>query len=186
VAAGQHLGDEVDVELLEFVQNLEREMQGEGEVVCGVDDEDPLGSGGEALHVGHGADAEEQLADLVLSEASVLQRDADVAGALALPDDVAEPGGGVVEGADAQARVVGRGDEGVAGAEAGSKDAELRVALGLQPVDATADVDDGLAAGGGGAADVGADGVVGALQFGGAADVVIGLGEAESRDPEAV
>jgi hypothetical protein len=88
---------------------------------------------------------------------------ADVAGALAGPDDVAEPGGGVVEGADLEARVEGGGDEGVAAAEAGAEDAEVLVALGLEPVDAAADVDNGLTAGFGGAADVGADSVVGAL-----------------------
>ena len=60
------------------------------------------------------------------------------------------------------------------------------VALGFEPVDAAADVDDGLTAGFGGAAYVGADGVVGALELGGAADVVVGLGEAEAGDAEAV
>ena len=54
----------------------------------------------------------------------------------------------------------------------------------LQPVEAAADVDDGLTAGLGCAADVGADCVVGALEFGGAADVVVGLGEAEAGDAE--
>jgi hypothetical protein len=81
---------------------------------------------------------------------------------------------------------VGGGDEGVAGAEAGAENAELGVALGLEPVEATANVGDGLAAGGDGAADVGADGVVGALELGGAADVVVGLGEAQGGDAEAV
>ena len=78
------------------------------------------------------------------------------------------------------------GDEGVAGAEAGAQDAELLVALLLKPVDAAADVDDGLAAGSDGAADVGADGVVGALELCRAADVVVGLGEAQGGDAEAV
>ena len=87
----------------------------------------------------------------------------------------------MVEGADLKARVEGGGDEGVATAERGAEDAELLVALLLEPVEAAADVDDGLAAGLGGAADVGADGVVGALELGGAADVVVGLGEAEGR-----
>ena len=107
-------------------------------------------------------------------------------GALASPDDVAEPGGGVVEGADFEAWVKGGGDEGVATAQAGAEDAELLVALLFEPVDAAADVDDCLAAGFGGAAYVGADGVVGALQLGGAADVVVGLGEAKAGDAEVV
>ncbi len=76
--------------------------------------------------------------------------------------------------------------KGVATAEAGAEDAEVFVALRLEPVDAAADVDDGLTAGFGGAADVGADGVVGALELCGAADVVVGLGEAEAGDAEAV
>ena len=147
---------------------------------------DALGCCCEAVHVGHGADDGEDLADLILIEACLLEGGADVAGALAGPDDVAEPGGGVVEGADLEARVEGGGDEGVAASEAGAEDAELLVALLLEPVDAAADVDDGLAAGFGGAAYVGADGVVGALEFGGAADVVVGLGEAEAGDAEAV
>ena len=54
-----------------------------------------------------------------------------MAGALAGPDDVAEPGGGVVEGADLEAGVEGGGDESVATAERGAEDAELFVALRL-------------------------------------------------------
>ena len=145
-----------------------------------------FGVDGEALHVGHGADDGEDFADLILCEAGVLEGGADVACALAGPDDVAEPGGGVVEGADLEAGVEGGGDEGVATAEGGAEDAELFVAMLLEPVEAAADVDDGLTAGLGGAADVGADGVVGALEFGGAADVVVGLGEAEAGDAEAI
>ena len=87
----------------------------------------------------------------------------------------------MIEGTDLEARVEGGGDEGVATAEAGSEDAELLVALLFEPVDAAADVDDGLTAGFDGAAHVGADGVVGALELGGAADVVVGLGEAQGR-----
>src|SRR5258708_22364124 len=111
---------------------------------------------------------------------------ADVACALAGPDCVGEKGGGVVEGADLEARVEGGGDEGVTTSKRGAEDAKLFVALRFEPVDAAADVDDGLAAGFGGAAYVGADGVVGAFELGGAADVVVGLGEAETGDAEAV
>ena len=92
----------------------------------------------------------------------------------------------MVEGVDADARVVGAGQEGVAGAEAGAEHAEVLVALLLKPVEAAADVDDGLAAGGERAADVGADGVVGALQLGGAANVVVGHGEPQGRDAHLV
>ncbi len=78
------------------------------------------------------------------------------------------------------------GEKCVAGAEAGAQHAEVLVALLLKPVEAAADIDHRLAAGGDGAADVGADGVVGALQLRGPANVVVGLGEAQRRDAHAV
>ena len=109
----------------------------------------------------------------------------DVTRALAGPGYVAEGCGGVVEGVDADARVVGAGEVGVAGAEAGAENAEVLVTLILKPVKAAADVDDGLAAGHESAADVGADGVVRPLKLCGAANVVIGHGEAQGRDTHA-
>lgn len=186
VAAGEDFGDVVDVVEVEVSEDVERELAEEGEVVGGVDDEDAFGVGGELPHVGQGADGGEDLADLILVEAGLLEGGADVAGGLAGPDDVAELGGSVVEGADAEAGVHGGGDKGVAGAEGGAEDAELGVPLLFEPVEGGADVNDGLAAGGDGAADVRADGVVGALELGGPADVVVGLGEAEGGDAEAV
>lgn len=186
VAAGENFRDIVDAVLLKVFEDIEGELAEEGEVVGGMDDKDALGIGRELPHVGHGADGSEDLADEILGEASVLEGSADVAGGLAGPDDVAEPGGGVIEGADAQARIHGGRDEGVAGAERGAEDAELGVALLLEPVEARADIEDGLPAGGDGAANIGADGVVRALEFGRAADVVVGLGEAEGGDAEAV
>ena len=163
VAAREDLGEVVDFVAVEIGEDVERELAEEGQVVGGVDYENSFGVGGEAVHVGHGRDSGEDLADCVLGEAGVLEGFANVAGGLAGPDYVAEPGRGVVEGADLDAWVEGGGDESVATAEAGAEDAELLVALLLEPVDAAADVDDGLAAGGGGAADVGAYGVVGTL-----------------------
>src|SRR6202044_4203258 len=98
----------------EVGEDVERVFQREGEVVGGVDDEDSFGLRGEAVHVGHGADDGEDVADLILREAGLLEGGADVACALAGPYYVSEPGGGVVEGADLQALVEGGGDEGVA------------------------------------------------------------------------
>jgi hypothetical protein len=92
----------------------------------------------------------------------------------------------VIEGIDADARVMGAGQESVAGAEAGAKHAKVLVALLLKPVDAAADIDHRLAAGREGAADVGADGVVGPLQLGGPANVVVGLGEPQRGDAHAI
>jgi len=66
VAAGEDLRDVVDLEGVEVCQDVERIFQREGEVVGGVDDEDALGLGGEAVHVGHGADDGEDVADLIL------------------------------------------------------------------------------------------------------------------------
>ena len=92
----------------------------------------------------------------------------------------------MVEGVDAEARIVGAGKICVAGAEAGSQNAEVLVALVFKPVETAADVDNRLTAGHERAADVGADGVVGTLHFGGPANVVIGHGEPQRRDSHAV
>jgi len=56
----------------------------------------------------------------------------------------------------------------------------------LEPIQAGADVDYGLAAGIEGASDVGGDGVVGAAGLGGHADIVIGHAEAEYGDAQHV
>ena len=109
-----------------------------------------------------------------------------MAGALPGPGDISESCGRVVEGVDADARIVGAGQIGIAGAEAGSENAEVLVALLLKPVEAAANVNDSLTAGHERAADVGADGVVGALELGGAANVVIGHGEAQRGDAHAI
>ena len=133
-----------------------------------------------------GADGGPQFPHTLLGEAGLFKRLFDVAGALARPGDVSEGSGGVVENVDADAGVVRAGQVGVAGAEAGAEDAEVSVALRLKPIDAAADIDNGLAAGGEGAADVGADRVVGALKLGGAANVVVRHGEAQGRNAHAI
>src|SRR5260221_6251477 len=78
------------------------------------------------------------------------------------------------------------GEVGVAGAETGSENAEVLVALILKPIETAADIDDSLTAGHERAADVGADRVVGALELGRTADVVIGHGKAQGRDAHLV
>ena len=92
----------------------------------------------------------------------------------------------MIEGVDAQARIVSAGEIGVTGAEAGAEDTEVLIALLLKPVKTAADIDDRLAAGGDVAANVGADGVVGALELGGTPNVVKGHGETQRRDAHAV
>ena len=133
-----------------------------------------------------GLTAAHRAAHPLLREARRFDALANVARALPGPDDVAKRGGRVIEGIHAQARIVGAGQEGVAGAEAGAQNAEVLVALLLEPVEAATNIDHSLAAGGNGAADVGADGVVGALKLHGTANVVIGLGEPQRRDAHAI
>src|ERR1700736_6538225 len=87
MAAGKDPGDVVRLEPVEVAEDVERELAQEGEVVGGVDHQGAPRAGGEALHVGDGADAGEGLAELVLGEAGLLERGADMAGALAGPAD---------------------------------------------------------------------------------------------------
>ena len=92
----------------------------------------------------------------------------------------------MVEDVDADARIVRAGQKCVARSQTGAEDAELGVALLGKPIEATADVGDGLAGSVNGAAHVGADSVVGARELGGAADIVVGHAEAQSRDAKPV
>ena len=141
--------------------------------------------GGESIHERDRADRGPDLPELILRH-DRLKRLADVTRALAGPHHVPECHGRVIEGADLKARVHGSRDEGIAGTETGAEHAKLLVTLLLKPVEAATDVHDRLAAGRDGAAQVGADGVVGALELKWAADVVVGLREAQGRDAEAV
>src|SRR5436305_1760480 len=81
---------------------------------------------------------------------------------------------------------MGAGNEGVTGSETGAEDAELFVTLRFQPIKTTANINNCLARGGEGASNVGGNGVVGALEFAGLADVVIRLAQAKRRDAEPV
>ena len=103
-----------------------------------------------------------------------------------MPDDVRDPCGRMIEGSYPDAGIVGSGKKGIARTEAGADDAELRVTLLLQPVEAATGIDHALAAGIESTADVGGDGVVGAVNFGGAADIVIGQGQAQDGNAQPV
>ena len=63
------------------------------------------------------------------------------------------------------------------------QNAKLLVALLLKPIQAAADIDNRLTAGGNGAPDVRAYRIIGALKSRGAANVVEGLAQAQRRDP---
>ena len=69
----------------------------------------------------------------------------------------------MIEGSDANPRIVRGGDESIAGSETGADDAQPVIALRFQPVEATAGIDHALAHRVDGAANVGGDGVVGAV-----------------------
>ena len=77
---------------IEVGEDIEGELAKKGQVVGCMDDEDSLGIGGESIHVGHRADAGEDLADQVLRKGCLFEGCADMARALAGPDDVAKPG----------------------------------------------------------------------------------------------
>ncbi len=140
---------------------------------------------GELIEVGHGTDGEPGLAQGFEIDVG-FDSLADVAGGLSVPYDVGDVGGGVVEGGDANAGIVGGGDEGVTGTQTGADDSELAVALLLEPIEAAADVDDALADGVEGAAEVGGDSVIGAADLGGHADIVIGHAQPKDGDAQHV
>src|ERR1700761_5594600 len=185
VAAGGHARLEVDTVPAKALEHFERISPKERQVVCGMHRQHLAWRGREQVHKGDWADAGPDSVQLLLGHHGFARR-ADMAAALAGPHHVAEGHGGVIEGADLQTRIHGGGEEGVAGTEAGAEDAELLVALLLEPVNAGADIDHSLAAGGYGAAEIGTDGVVGTLELRGTADVVVGLGEPQGRDAEAI
>src|ERR1700757_1611098 len=139
--------------------------------------------GGESIHERDRTDRGPDLPELILRH-DRLKRGADVTRALAGPHNVAECHGRVIEGADLKARIHGGGDEGIAGTEAGAEHAKLLVTLLLKPVEAATDIHNRLAARRDGAAQVGTDGVVGALELKWAADVVVRLRKAQRRDAE--
>jgi len=145
----------------------------EGGVVFAVDHEGVFTGAHIAFDVGNGADGGPEEAEFVDGD-FVAEAFPDVVGGHAVFDDVGEVGGDVEEAAGADGGVVDLGDIADGGADAGSDDAEVVVALRLDPAEALAGVGDGLAIGLEGEADVGADELVGALVAGGHAAVVVG------------
>jgi len=77
VAAGEDFGDVVYVEGVEVFVDVEGVVEGEGQVVSGMDNERASRFSrmfcGEAFHVRHGADDGEYLADLILSQAGLFE-----------------------------------------------------------------------------------------------------------------
>ena len=107
---------------------------------------------------------------------------AHVARRLAGPHHVSEISRGVIEGVDFEPGIVRTGDEGVARSQAGAQNPKFAIALGFKPVEASANVADRLPPGVDGAAHVRRNRVVGALQLGWFANVMIRHGHAQGRD----
>ena len=109
---------------------------------------------------------------------------ANVARRKALPDHIGEISGAVIEHVHANSRIMGAGEKGIAGPEAGTDNREILKALLLKPVEAAARIDDRLPGGIDGAADVRRNGIVGAGQRLRHARVVIRKTETECGEPK--
>ena len=186
MSAGKNFGGVVNGMLAKVFENVEGELLKEGEIPGSVHDQNLPGTGGEALHVGHGADAAEQIAKKGLGKACVFKRFAEMPRALPGPKDVSEPGCGVVEGGDLQTRIVRSCDEGVTGTERGAKNTELLIPLLFKPIQAGAYIDDALLTGGDGTAEIGRDRIVGAFELSGTTNVMVGLRKAQTGDAEPI
>src|SRR5215510_6881567 len=130
----------------ELCHNLPGEFGKKGEVVVCVNDERLFAGSCELVEVHHRTGGEPQLSqpfeiDLLLHAL------ANVPGRLAVPHDVGEISGGVVEGRNPDARVVSASDESVTGTKTRADQAELPITLLLQPIETTTNVDDTLAYG---------------------------------------
>ena len=151
VAARQNARLEFDLVAAEGFDHLDRVLLRKGEVVVGVHDEHvfagAVGLGAfELIVVADGTDGGPEIAHPLLCETGIFDSLANVARALAGPNNVAKRSGSVIKGVDAQAWIVCAGEVGVAGTEAGSKNAEVLVTLIFKPVEAAADFDHSLAA----------------------------------------
>src|SRR5450432_821583 len=124
------------------------------------------------LEVRHGAHRKPSLTQTVEIDL-LLDSLPDMACRLPMPHYVGNICRCMIERSNAQPRLMRRGDEGIARPQARAHDAELAVALRFEPVDATANVDNALAHGVERASNVGGDGVVGASDLGGHANVVV-------------
>ena len=92
----------------------------------------------------------------------------------------------MIEGRDADARIMRGGDKCVTRSQTGADNSELVVALLFEPIETAAHIDDALAHGIESAADVGGDCIIGAADFGGHANIVIGHAQPQHRDAEQV
>ena len=116
----------------------------------------------------------------------LFQRLADMSGGDSPPHHVAEVTRHVVEGPQAEPWIVHEGQPAHAGADAGSQQPDAAYPLACQPVRGSTHVLNCLLDGLKGAADVGADHIVGAFQALRAATVMVRHAEAQGADPKAL
>ena len=185
MAAGQCDDFVIEAVGLELLQNAERELGEKGHVVFRIDDQRLPRPAGELLEIRHGADGAPKRSK-TLDVDLRFQAFANVARRLAVPDDVSKVCRGVIEGGDSNAGIVSGGKKRVTGTEAGADNSKAVVTLRLQLIEAATNVDGALAAGVERATDVSGDGVVGAADFGGHANVVIRHAEPQNRDAKQV
>ena len=102
VAAGEYRNLVVEVVALEFSDYLARKFRQKGQIVLRVDDQRFPLPAGELLEVRHRAYAEPQRAQAVNIQLR-LQPLSDVARRLAVPDNVSDVGGSVIECGDLDA-----------------------------------------------------------------------------------
>ncbi|MCU1314680.1 MAG: hypothetical protein JWN63_2 [Candidatus Acidoferrum typicum] len=169
----------------EGVQHLAGELGEHGGVIFAVDHESVAAGTHAALNVGHGTDGRPVFAEFVDGDV-VAKAFPDVIRGHALADDIGVVGGDVEEAAGAKAFIVNEGDVADRRADAGTEDAELGVALLLEPMEAAAGVLDGLAVGLEGEADIGSADLIGALVALGHAAVVVGHAHLEDGDAQAL
>ena len=185
MAAGEFEGAGVGAVAAEGVQHLAGQFGEHRGVVLAVDHEGVAAGAHAALDVGHGADGGPAVAEFVYGDV-VAKAFPDVIGGHALADDVGVVGGDVEEAAGADAFIVNESDVADRRADAGAEDAELGVALLLEPVEAAAGVLDGLAVGLQGEADVGSADLVGAFVALRHAAVMVGHAHFEDGDAQAL
>ena len=185
VAAGEFEGAGVGAVATEGVEHPAGKLWDHRGVVLSVDHQSVPAGTHAALDVGHGADGSPVFAEFFDTD-MISKTFPDVVRGHALADDVGVVGGDVEEAAGADAFIVNEGDVADRGADAGAEDAQLRVALLLEPMETAAGVLDGLAIGLQGEADIGTADLVGALMAAGRAAIVVGHAHFEDSDAHAL
>src|SRR4029077_18476780 len=157
---------------------LAREFRKKCQVIVCVDDQRLLAISGKFVEVNHWTGRQPQPAQSVEID-SGFHALANVPRSLPMPDHISEIGRRVIESINPNPRVVGAGNKSVTGTEARADQPELAIALLLQPVETTTNIDHALANRVQRPADVGRDRVVSATDLRRHTDVVVGHAQAK-------